>query len=625
MKSFHTDVRTCAYQAPARFPLEGEGGATVTTAWEKDMKTDKLSDVEWLRSHAQLRQSQTLSGHALRTAVKTQRMLQVTERRRDEEALWESEEKCRVLSEAKEALKASEEKYRLLFVNSCDAAFIHDEQAHLLAVNPQAVALLGYTHAELMSMTVDQLKSGEESRHAALRMATVLEKGHLIFETVHRRKDGSPIATEVSARRIMWDGKPAIINICRDNTDRKRMEGEKAKYEAQCGQLQKAESLGRMAGAIAHKFNNLLGAVMGNLELAMIDLPGEVGPMENLVAAMKAASRAAEVSGQMLTYVGQPPGKHEALDLSEACRQSLPMLRSSLPKEGSLVADFASPGPTIEANPDQIKLVLTNLVTNAWEALGAGLGAVRLAVKTVTAAQIPAKRRFPLGWQPQDTLYACLEVADAGCGIAEKDIDELFDPFYTSKFTGRGLGLPVVLGVVRAHDGAVTVESEAGRGSVLRAYFPVSEAAPRQPEKAETAAKIAESGTVLLVEDEREVREMTKAMLGYLGFAVLEAEDGVEALEVFRQHEESILCVLSDLTMPRMDGWEMLAALRQLAPGIPVILASGYDQAQVMSGDHHELPQAFLGKPFGTTGLRDAIRQALESGRVPEGPVALGS
>jgi len=282
-----------------------------------------------------------------------------------------------------------------------------------------------------------------------------------------------------------------------------------------------------------------------------------------------------------------------------------------MPKDVTLETDLPSLGPAISANGNQIQQLLTNLATNAWEAFGDGRGAIRLSIKTVSSADIPTTNRFPVDWQPLDNAYACLEVADVGCGIADHDIEKLFDPFFSTKFTGRGLGLPVVLGIVRAHGGAVTVESEPGRGSVFRVFFPVSaEEVPRQPDKAAKAPELEGGGTVLLVEDEEMLRHMAEAMLTRLGFKALAAKDGVEAVEVFRQHQDTIRCVLCDLTMPRMNGWETLAALRKLAPDIPVILTSGYDKARVMEGDHPELPQAFLHKPYQMRDLEVAISAA---------------
>ena len=418
---------------------------------------------------------------------------------------------------------------------------------------------------------------------------------------------------DISDLAIHWtDGRMVRLQIAVDITDRKQLEAERAKSEAQYHQIQKARSLSRMAEAITHNFNNMLAAVMGNLDLAMSSLPKGSEAVINLTEAMKATRQAADVSSLMLTYLGQAPGKHEAIDLSDICRRSLPKLRASLPHEVSLEVDLPDIGPTIKANAEQIEQALTRLSINASEALSEGRGMVRLSVRTVSAADISYKHRFPIDWQPQDHFYACMEVADTGCGISGKNIDELFDPFFSTKYTGRGMGLSVVLGIVRAHSGAVTVESREKHGSIFRIFLPISaKAAPRLPDNAAQAREIEGGGTVLLVEDEQSVRHVAKAMLVCLGFDVIEAKDGMEAVELFRKHKESIRCVLSDLSMPHMDGWETLAALRRLAPGIPVVLSSGYDQVQVMSGDHAEQPQAFLAKPYELTGLKDALAKAL--------------
>ena len=366
-----------------------------------------------------------------------------------------------------------------------------------------------------------------------------------------------------------------------------------------------------MAGAIAHHFNNQLQAVTGYLELAMDNLPPGNRSHADVVQALKASDKASEISSLMLSYLGQTSGNREPLDLSETCRRGLPMLRSAMPKGIVLDTDLPCPGPVVSANANRMQQVLANLIANAWEAFGEGKGTVRLTVKTVSLAEIPSGQRFPVDWQPQESPYACLEVADTGCGIANENFENLFDPFFSSKFTGRGLGLAVVLGIVRAHGGAVTVESEPGRGSVFRVFFPVSaQKAPRQPEKPDEAAEMAGSGTVLLVEDDEMLCVLTEEMLTSLGFTVLAAKDGVEAVEVFRRHRDEIRCVLLDLTMPRMDGWETLAALRALRPDLPVVLVSGYDEARALQGEHPELPQAFLHKPYRMEELKAALSKA---------------
>ncbi len=408
------------------------------------------------------------------------------------------------------------------------------------------------------------------------------------------------------------------IGHCLDITERKEAEKKNAILEAENHQLQKTESLGRMAGAIAHHFNNKLGAVIGNLEMAIDDLPGDTETVKILAKALQAAHMAAEVSGLMLTYLGQTVGTQTALDLAETCRQSLPLLQATNTHNPSFKVDLPSPGPMIRANGNQIQQVLTNLITNAREAVEQNQGDIELIVKTVALTDIPETCRYPIDWRPEDTPYGCLEVSDTGCGIAEIDIDKLFDPFYSSKSNGRGLGLSVVLGIVKTHGGAVTVASEAGRGSTFRVFLPVSAGAmPCRVGKSTEPPAREKGGTVLLIDDEEMIREMAATMLTRLGYQVLPTKDGVAALHIFTKHANEIDCVLSDLSMPRMNGWETLTALRQIRPDIPVILASGHDQSKVLAGDHPDLPQVFLHKPYQMAELQAALARAMDGKNSP--------
>ncbi|MBI5592848.1 MAG: PAS domain S-box protein [Deltaproteobacteria bacterium] len=517
---------------------------------------------------------------------------------------------------AAEALRYAEIRYRALFEYSPHGVLMVDpETGRALDANDVVHRQLGYTREEFLALKISDYEALERPEEIARHIQKILRQGNDEFETQHRTKSGEIRNVHVWAKTLELRGRVLFYVIFEDITDRKRAEEEKANLDAQNRQLLKTESLSRMAGAIAHHFNNQLQIVMGNLELAMSELiRGE--PAVILTEAMKAARKAAEVSGLMLTYLGQTPGKCEPLDLSETCRRSLPMLRLPITENIVLEAEFPSPGPTIRANAIQILQVLTQLIINAWEAIGEGRGTIHLAVKTVAAKDIPEARRFPVDRQPLNSAHACLEISDTGSGIAQSDIEKIFDPFFTTKFTGRGLGLSVVLGIVRAHGGVITVESQPGKGSVFRVFLPVSgEAICREQEKSVQAPEIEAGGTVLLVEDDDQVRKMALAMLTHLNFTVREAGDGVDAIEVFQQHRDEICCVFCDLTMPRMNGWETLAALRKLSPDIPVVLASGYDEAHVMSGDHAEWPQAFIGKPYQLSGLSDAIHRALAAGR----------
>jgi CheY-like chemotaxis protein len=270
------------------------------------------------------------------------------------------------------------------------------------------------------------------------------------------------------------------------------------------------------------------------------------------------------------------------------------------------------PSPLIRADAKQIQQILTSLVINAWESIGAETGTVYLSVKTVSATDIPELCRHPIKWKAREQQYACLEVADSGCGILEKDMENLFDPFFSTKFIGRGLGLPIVIGIVKTHGGGITIESRIGGGSVFKVFFPLSaQKVDIHNKQVSKVPNIVAGGTVLLVEDEKSIREMTTIMLVRLGFTVLQAKDGVEAVEIFEKHKNEISCLLSDLAMPRMDGWETITAIRAIRHDLPVILASGYDEATVMAGEHPELPDVFLNKPYALNKLGDMIGRAM--------------
>lgn len=512
-----------------------------------------------------------------------------------------------------ELLKESEARYRQLFENAPAGIYEVDlTTGRMLSVNDSLCEYTGYTKDELLNMNALDLLTEESQKIFIERMAGFAAgkpvTANLEFKC--RCKSGREFWMSINPKYFYKEGIPVRASVvAHDITERKRLEAEKAQLETQNRQLQKAESLSRMAGAIAHNFNNQLQVVLGNLEMAMNDKPSD---SECLAEAMNAARKAADVSGLMLTYLGQKSGNQEPIDLSEVCRRRYTLLQSVAPKDMILKADFPPAGPVIRANADQILHVLTNLVTNAWESTEENQRGIVLTVKTVSKADIPAFKRFPADWKPQESVYACLELVDAGCGISCEDIEKIFDPFYSTKFTGRGMGLSVVLGIVKSHNGGITVESEPGGGSIFRVFFPLSaEEILLQPDKQIQSPEIQGGGTVLLIEDEEQVRKMANKMLTHLGYTVIEAKDGSEAVQIFQQHQDEIRCVLSDLTMPGMNGWDTLASLRKLSPGIPVILSSGYDEARVMADEHSERPNAFLGKPYQLKGLKEKISRVL--------------
>lgn len=485
----------------------------------------------------------------------------------------------------------------------------------ILEANLTAARLLRVERASLVGEAFTRFVTADDQDTFYLRRRRLFATGIAqVVELRMRRGDDSHLWVRLEAATTPdVDG---MSEVCRavlsDITDEKRLEGERAQFVRELQHAQKAESLGRMAGAVAHHFNNELAVVVGNLELAM---GSRAAASACLPEAMQAANRAAVVSGLLLTYVGQSSGSHAPLDLSAAVERGLPLVRATMPGHVTLATDLPAPGCVVNAHADQLRLLFTNLVTNAWESVGGVPATIHTRAYAVSSREIPAEGRVPVGWTPRDQMYVCLEVRDSGCGIDAHEIEQIFEPFFTHKFTGRGLGLSVVLGILHAHSGGMVVDSRRGQesGSVFCAYLPISSepVEPAPPVAPQVQTGVTLSGTVLVADDEAAVRRVLARLLKTFGFQVLEAENGLEAVALFRDHQREVSLVICDLTMPNMDGWQTLTALRRLSPKLPIVLTSAYDEAHVMANLQDERPQAFLSKPFNAERLRQALGAAL--------------
>jgi PAS domain S-box-containing protein len=420
------------------------------------------------------------------------------------------------------ALAESEKRWQFAVEGNGDGLWDWDLRTDKVFFSRQWKAMLGFEEHEIG----DTLDEWESRVHP--------EDREQVFADLNRYFDGHA-AAYVNEHRVRckngtykWvldrgkvilraeGGKPLrMIGTHSDITGRKRAEGERKRMEHRLQQARKAESLARMAGAIAHHYNNMLGVVMGNLELALYDLPQESGARASILESMKGSRKAAEIGRLMLAYLGQTTGRKEPLDLAGTLRETLSLLGSSTPRKVHLKTELPPRGPIIQADGVYLKQILTTLLSNAVEAIDEKEGDVTVAVQVAARAEILALHSFPLDWQPQAASYACLSVADTGCGMDTATREKIFDPFFSTKFTGRGLGLPVALGLVRAHDGAISVESRPGRGSVFRVLLPLhaEEALPSLKEGPLVSTQMKERWSTLADDDEPILCNMAESML----------------------------------------------------------------------------------------------------------------
>ncbi|MGZ8450169.1 MAG: PAS domain S-box protein [Candidatus Deferrimicrobiaceae bacterium] len=404
-------------------------------------------------------------------------------------------------------------------------------------------------------------------------------------------------------------GRPIkMIGTIQDVTVRKEVEEEKRSLERQVRQAQKMESLGVLAGGIAHDFNNLLMVILGHAEQALKETSPLSAARGNLTEITTAVERAADLCRQMLSYAGQSEFVLERVGLRELVEEMVHLLQTAISKKAILNLSLERGLPSIEGDPSQIRQVVMNLIINASEAIGDRSGVITVSAGS-TLCDEEYLRKTELRDHLAPGLYVHLEVTDTGSGMDAGTRARIFEPFFSTKFTGRGLGLAVVMGIVHAHGGALKVYSEPGKGTTFKVLFPAlteGEDATRSRESSRLTAWRGK-GTVLLVDDEESLVALGARMLEDLGFTVLTASDGLQAVERYRERGKEIDLVLMDLTMPRMDGVEAFGELRRLNPDVRVVLASGYSHADVASRFAGKGLSAILQKPYTLLRLRESL------------------
>jgi len=421
-------------------------------------------------------------------------------------------------------------------------------------------------------------------------------------------QDRAHITRDESGRAIR------VVGSMRDQTELERALEEREEMERKFQETQKLESLGVLAGGIAHDFNNLLTAMIGNVSLLKLELPDRSDCQEMLDEVESAAMRAADLCKQMLAYSGQGRFVLGRLDLSGVVREIVPLLEVSISKSARLHLRLAEDLPPVLADAAQMNQVVMNLVINASEAIGSASGLISL---TTGALQARADYLSGLGMdrELEPGCYVFLEVSDDGAGMDEETMARIFEPFFTTKFTGRGLGLAAVQGIVRGHKGGLKVYSEPGKGTTFKILLPAAEQTGEaaDPECVPSRAEAAEDSVILVVDDEPTVRATAERVLGRFGHRVVLAEDGAQGVELLRSRRGEIAAVLLDLTMPHMDGVEAFRQMRQVKPGIPVVLMSGYNEEAALQRFMGKGLSGFIQKPFLAEALARKVDEVLRT------------
>ncbi len=487
-----------------------------------------------------------------------------------------------------------------------DALIFVDSDRKVSMVNPAFEQLFGQSAAAVVGRGVEDLCAGDDSFATGPADRT-------LREICYRRGDGSEFPGETLFSHVQGpDGAvKGYLCVVRDISDRQRAEAQKRRMEEQLRYVQKLESLGVLAGGIAHDFNNLLMVILGNTDLAMLEVSPVAPIRTHLEAIERAARRAAELCKQMLAYSGKGKFVVMTLDLNEVLQEMGHMLEVSISKKAVLKYNFADMMPPIKGDASQLRQLIVNLVINASEAIGEKSGIVSISTGAMECDRAYMAETY-LDENLPEGVYSYIEVSDTGCGMDDDTIARIFDPFFSTKFTGRGLGMSAVLGIVRGHNGVIKIYSEKGRGSTIKVLFPAVEGfVARQDDGGGAAVPWQGEGVILLVDDEETVLSVGKRMLEHLGFTVITAADGLEALKIYRTRYQEITCVLLDLSMPHLDGEQAYREMRRVHSGVRVIMSSGYNEQEVTQQFVGKGLAGFIQKPYQLTALRRALMKVL--------------
>jgi two-component system cell cycle sensor histidine kinase/response regulator CckA len=517
--------------------------------------------------------------------------------------------------EFEHSLEMTRETYRVLLDSLRDAIFVQDERGVLLDVNRGTEHMLGRERAALLGRDTSPWHSPDRNDPAAIRslVEEVFQTGEpRRFEIQARRGNGEDFPMEILAHKSVWFGRPAVVSIARDLSEQRRAEAEKDRLREDLAHAQKMETVGRLAGGIAHEFNNMLGVIMGYAELALAKTGLAESLAEDLRQIQKAAERSVDITRQLLTFAHKDgAGSPTILEVNESIGGMLGMLGRLL---GENLRVEWTPGDgvgCVRLDPTHLNQILSNLLLNARDATGAK-GQVRVATERLRLDAAACAHR--VGVEPGP--FVRLTVADNGKGMDEKVLSCLFEPFFSTKETGKGtgLGLSIVYGLVSRASGFIEVKSRMGQGTTFAIFLPASDAVassePSPPVEADP--RPARNRTILLVEDEAAILKLAQVMLSKSGYQVLAAADTETAMRISRENPASIDLLLTDVVMPGMDGHELSMWIAAQQPGMRCLYMSGYPSDVIARHGIPEVGQGFLQKPFSVKDLLRAVRVAMD-------------
>ena len=502
-----------------------------------------------------------------------------------------------------------------------DAVVSVDGAGRVNYFNHEAERLTGWSRAQALGLDYREVLIFIHEDHGmplpVHPVAEALESGLIIHlapqsEIITMSGVKIPVDDSAAPTRDEVGRINGVIMVLRDRSQQKRDAEDRRKIEQKMQEAQRLESLGVLAGGIAHDFNNLLGAMVLNAEMVGLAMPHTAPEQENLNDILLAGNRAAELCQQMLAYAGKGKYQEAHFDLTLMVEDTVTLLRLVISKNAKLRPSLDRALPPSKGDTSQIRQVIMNLVINASDALGEAAGDIAIETRRITADRALLGAAVVGKDVPEDD-YVMMEVRDTGCGMSEETRARIFDPFFTTKFTGRGLGLAAVLGIVRSHHGALLVDSAMDEGTIFRVLFPIAEGEVATASPANEAADRWKShGTILVVDDEAPIRTAAADVLEEFGFTVQTATDGAAALEMLARSRPEIRLMLTDLTMPRMNGFDLARETARLYPDLPVLVMSGFS-ADAAAERFAQVPiRGFLQKPFTMQMLAKAVRGILE-------------